>query len=550
MLPDESATAAGRSGWRRPWLPGLVLAVLFFALGLACLDDYGATWDERETYLSSLKAAGGASGEGGARAEGWHVLPGYFFAFDLARGLFARLFVERLEWLDWIECQHLFHLVLASLAIFLLYQAAFLLSGRARLSLWIALALALFPKFVGHAQSNPKDLPALFAFVLVAYAMARLHARKSWGNALFSGAALGFALSVRELSLTLPVVFGIWFCWVEGKRVREHWRKGLVVTVVAALVFFACWPWLWPDPIGRLSGALRHFGTLVFDRKVLFLGKIYRTVSLPWHYTLVSLLIATPTVFLVAAALSASSPDPEQRPAFRRIRRLAWLWIVVLFALDATATTHYDGFRHLLVVLPGVCMLIGLGLETLFQLSARWLGSARSGTLAPAAAVTLAALSCWRLHPYQDSYLNELVNLFVAGRAEEVFEVEYWGAPYKEGAAWLNAHAEASAEIYLPEMSQAGFYLEREGKPLDEVEQFADLSVPRYFMTISRRAFYGPAVTRVVRTYEPVFEIRRQESVLLRVYKNDRKRSPRSGRRLRARPRFGPAAPASSNPRT
>jgi hypothetical protein len=370
------------------------------------------------------------------------------------------------------------------------------------------------------------------------------------------------------------------------------------VALVAALVFLACWPWLWPDPLGRLSGAVRHFGTLVFDRKVLYLGEIHRTVSLPWHYTLVSLLIATPTVFLAAAALSALTPDPEQRPAFQRIRRLACLWIVALFALDAAATTHYDGFRHLLVVLPGLCMLIGLGLENLAHLSARWLGtepvkesraacelrrtrrggvaappsipppirvgaapchdasrglsagggffhrlSAKAGLVAPAAALALAALSCWRLHPYQDAYLNEIVNLFVAGRAEEVFEVEYWGSPYKEGAEWLNAHAEANAEIYLPEMSQAGFYLDREGKVLDEVEEFADPSAPRYFMTITRRAFYRPPVTRVARTYEPVFEIRRQESVLLRIYKNDRKRSPRAPRRARSRARALAAPP-------
>jgi hypothetical protein len=355
-------------------MPGLVLAFLFLALGLACIDDYGATWDERETYLTSRKVAGGAA-ESGEASEGWHVLPGYFFVFDLARGLFSRLLVERMELLDWIECQHLFHLLLASLSVFLLYQAAFLLSERVRPALWIALALALFPKFVGHAQSNPKDLPALSAFVLVLYAMARLHVRKSWGNALLSGAALGFAFSVRELTVALPVVFGIWFWWVEGRRVLAHWRKGLVVALVAALVFLACWPWLWPDPLGRLSGAVRHFGTLVFDRKVLYLGEIHRTVSLPWHYTLVSLLIATPTVFLAAAALSALTPDPEQRPAFQRIRRLACLWIVALFALDAAATTHYDGFRHLLVVLPGLCMLIGLGLENLAHLSARWLGT-------------------------------------------------------------------------------------------------------------------------------------------------------------------------------
>src|SRR5262245_50952314 len=402
MLPEP-----GRPWWQRPWVPAAALAFLFFAIGLACLDDYGATWDERESYLTSLQAAGGGrSGESSAQAEGWHMLPGYYFVFDLARGLFSRLLVERVQLLDWIECQHLFHLVLASLSVFLLYQTAFLLSARVRTSLWMALALALFPKFVGHSQSNPKDLPALFAFELVAYAMARLYVRRSWGNALLSGATLGFCFSVRELSVALPLVFGIWFLWEEGKRVLAEWRKGIAVALVAVPVFLLCWPWLWPNPIGRLSSVLRHLETAL-DRKILYLGEIHRTVALPWHYTLVSFLIATPTVFLVAAAFSSASLDPEQRLAFRRIHRLPWRWIAALFLLDAASKTHYDGFRHLLVVLPGVCMLIGLGLENLAHLTARWFGSPRAGLVAPCAAVALAALSCWRMHPYQDAYLNE-----------------------------------------------------------------------------------------------------------------------------------------------
>lgn len=510
---------------RRPWLPGVLLAVLFLAGGLAARGDFGVTWDEHETHQASQAAfARGftfhAVEPGGPE---WHVLPGYYFVLDYGRGLFHHLFSERLGWLDWSGSQHLFHLVLSSLTVLLLYGMALQLSGGARFALWAALALVSFPKFVGHSQNNPKDLPALFAFTLAGFAFTRFHARASWGSALLAGAALGFAFSARELALALPVVFGAWLTWSEGPGLRAFVGKGMAALLVAALVFLACWPWLWPDPLGRLLGVAQHVGSFTYDRKVLYLGTIQRAGSMPWHYTLVSLLVAVPVGHSLALGLSALDPGPERRAAFRRIRRLGWIWCAVLFALDALAAAHYDGARHLLVVLPGLCLLVGLGLETLARRAGSRLGA--WGAAVPLALLGVAGLGVWRTHPYQDAFLTEGLTPFVAGRGEELFELEYWGGAYQEGAEWLNTHAEPHARIYLPELCPAQFTLRRPWKTLDP-QEFADPALPSYLMTLTRKAFYGREVASVVREYEPVFEVRRAEGTLLRIYKNERRRVP------------------------
>jgi hypothetical protein len=105
-----------------------------------------------------------------------------------------------------------------------------------------------------------------------------------------------------------------------------------------------------------------------------------------------------------------------------------------------------------------------------------------------------------------------------------VFEVEYWLQSYKEGSEWLNAHAEPDAEIYVPPYTEgcADRYLNRKSRPLfaDDLPLFEDRTHPRYLMMITRKAKFDEPVRFVERTYEPIFTIRRQKGVLLKVYSN------------------------------
>jgi hypothetical protein len=128
--------------------------------------------------------------------------------------------------------------------------------------------------------------------------------------------------------------------------------------------------------------------------------------------------------------------------------------------------------------------------------------------------VSLAAI-----HPYQDAYLNEVTNELLPGPAEEYLEVEYWGFPYKEGAQWIDAHAEPDARVFLLWSAQANFHLAKPGLSPAEAN-FNDPSVPGYLMIITRRAFYNEFTDDVERRYPEAFAVRRQRATLLRIFKN------------------------------
>src|ERR1043165_7520665 len=142
---------------------------------------------------------------------------------------------------------------------------------------------------------------------------------------------------------------------------------------------------------------------------------------------------------------------------------------------------RYDGVRHVLAMVPGFCLLAGIGLDRILG----WIDGARpdqrpgpGGRFVAAAAAPAVFASVGvqliRIHPYQGAYLNEAVNAWLPGRAEDMFEVEYWQQSYKEGAEWLNAHAERDAEIFVAfDTRTADRYLHR--PPIELV----DSTLPR-----------------------------------------------------------------------
>jgi hypothetical protein len=130
-----------------------------------------------------------------------------------------------------------------------------------------------------------------------------------------------------------------------------------------------------------------------------------------------------------------------------------------------------------------------------------------------------------QLHPYQNAYLNEVTNAWIAGNAEDVFEVEYWGQSYKEGAEWLNDHSERDADICVGLAQRpADRYLMRKSSVIspETLPRFEDQRRPAHLMLMTRKALYRPEIEHVVRRYEPIFAVRRQKGILLNVYSNRR----------------------------
>ncbi len=527
-----------RSGsWRDVTLlaPILAIAAAFLVSSALTLDDFGLTWDEGvkmyddTSYLEIVR-----------RIEPYDPmvlhLPGYFYAFDTLRSLYAKAVLDLLPAAHPVTVHHSFNVLVSTGCLILVYGLVLRIAGERRFAALSALVLWLMPQFLGHSQNNPKDLPATFCFLWVAYAVVSTSLRPSARRVAHCAIAFGVAFTTRILSVLLVPILVPWLALRRRESLREGWR-GLALGVVGGgLVGIGLWPALWWRGAGILEIAARRLEVLRgLDVQVLYLGEPHSWTALPWHYTGVQLLITLPLLPIVLIGLS-----PCAGTAWRRSHRsrcdvlwLGWLWVGVLLLADPFAPLHYDGIRHVLPVLPGLAMLAAGG--------ALWAVEALEGALAPRFAAT-APLAAWAiaalallatlvevaaLHPYQSAYLNPIANAIGSPRTEEWVEVEYWGGSYKEAADWLNRHAPEDALVYFPigggqrsGEDVAQYYLRRRIARRGTLEQFRDTSTPRYLVFITRSAWYDDMIRDVRAHYEPVYAIRRQRGTLLEIYAN------------------------------
>jgi 4-amino-4-deoxy-L-arabinose transferase-like glycosyltransferase len=538
-MTRDSQKAPGLAAFARSHAPMLAVLAAFAAFSAATLGDFGLTWDEGVKMFDDAHYADALRRIEPYDPRVLHI-PGYFYVVDTLRSLYAKALSDLLPDADPVLVHHSFNALLATACLALLYALVLRVSGARRLALWSAIALVLMPQFVGHSQNNPKDLPAVVLFLWAAQLAVAASSRPRWRTAVAASFVYGVALTTRVSEVLLAPILGAWLLLRRREVWRRQWRGFALGLAGAGLAAVACWPALWFRGAQVFALAAERFAVLRgLGVKLLYLGKLYPWTNVPWHYTAVQLLATLPPLHLAGllalpvAALRWRARDREKADALW----LGVLWVGLLLGADLLAPLHYDGVRHLLTALPGLALLAACGadagldaIERAVSRQPAWLRGALRWAPALLAALTIVELA--PMHPYETAYLNPIARVLAGGPPEQWLEVEYWGSPYKEGAAWIDSHAEPDAVVHVPigggqrpGEDLAKYYLTRPVLGGGSFAQFQDTRTPRYLMIITRVAWYNDFVRSVRAHYAPVYTVKRQGATLLEIYAN------RSGRR-------------------
>jgi hypothetical protein len=512
---------------------------VFFVVGLFSLDDYGITYDEivsfrsGQRYLNQL-ASFQFSFDPGASSdqslEGYQVLDGYYFVMDATSAAFVELLSAKLGLVEEAKAYHLFHHILSSMSVLLVYAIALAVRGSVGVASLSALTLALMPQFIGHSQNNPKDLPALFACTLLVASALRVGQRGRWRDVVGGAIALGIALTTRVLSPIFLAIPTVWLLVARRRELLERRRAYLFFVVLGGAAALVFWPALWADPVGRLLQSGESLSSFSYTDPVLYLGEIYSGDAVPWHYTLVHVLATTPVTFCLLASIALLGLASEARRGSRLepLTLLGAMWVALPLILESMVGARYDAARHVLVILPGLAMLVAAGAETgqCWLVRARkgegglgWPRAAYAGLITAGYVVVVGSLIS--IHPYASAYLNELTNAMIRGDSDEQFAVEYWGHAYKEGVEWLLPRISDDDELFVPIAPHLPGNYMKKAVSHGSLNRFRDQSRRRYLMFITRRSEYNRLIRAVEREYEPVFSIRRQKATLLKIYRND-----------------------------
>ena len=332
-------------------------------------------------------------------------------------------------------------------------------------------AVVLTPAFFGHAFMNPKDSVLTSGFIWALYLIMLLPSasgRASLGLLAGLGALLGLVCTVRYLAayllLLVPVALILLPCLRPRDSGAEPGRAGLTRCLLAgvgrnwpglavlALAFLVVYTLCMPGILSKLSPAtyinvLKTFARFAWNGSIRYFGADVGSTNLPWHYVYGYMAVQLPLYYhlFLLSFLSAALFFPRRlgraisrlyAEDFDRFSVLLLLSIALAFPfllIFVTRPVLYDAFRHVLFVVPILCVVLYAAFLWSLEM---WRQHARAALVGLAVVFGLqSCLQIARLHPYEYTYYNPLVSPVGA------FELDYWSTSFREVAEWLNEYA-------------------------------------------------------------------------------------------------------------
>ena len=451
---------------------GAVALILFAAVGLAVLDDYGAGPDEWHQWRIGARALDYILGDADELLADHNRY--YGVAFELPLSVVERLLgLERSReiYLTRHLLTHAFHLVGGLFA----WALALRMFGSRTLALVAMLTFLLHPRIYAHSFFNTKDAPFLSMFMIALYAVHRAFGKNSVGAFACAGVAVGLLANIRVMGAALfPAVVIMLLCditaaWRAGRSggASRSALSAAAFAVAAPLTLYATYPIMWVEGPLALLDAFRTLSDHPFQTFVLFQGEMVHNSALPPHYLPTWIAITTPplTLALAGAGVGATLWAPARRPmeAFgnseTRFRLLLAAALALALAAVAAFSPHMvNGWRHFFFLHAPICLLAVCGLDALASAAAAWTERARrrSARISPSAAraaiyaaavlgigVTVAEMAA--IHPHQLVYFNSFVDRRTPEYLRTQYEMGAFGPSLLEGMRWLLARYPDSA---------------------------------------------------------------------------------------------------------
>jgi 4-amino-4-deoxy-L-arabinose transferase-like glycosyltransferase len=428
----------------------LFLLYLAFLLlvGVSTIGQIGISWDEPNYFTSSYHYLSWFGHIAAEPSDWWASIDRYWEQsheappfFKLWAGLFAggAALVFGAEDLGVLGNAYR----MGSYALFLLSTYAafrFVRGAFGRAAAWgAALSMPLIPALFGFARLGQLDGAVASMYLLAALAMHRMLVLGGGWRTVGAGSLLGLAFATK-LNV-FPLVLAA-LVWAAIYRREAFWRL-FACAAIGTVVFFAIWPWLWPDLVGRTWEFLTWTAGLQNERFAYYLGQWW--AGAPFHYPLATLIVLVPLAVAVAAVIGVVRlfKEAPRNPAAGWI--LLNLTLVVAVA-GSGLVPIYGGPRQFLAAFPlwALCAGVGIG----------WIAS----RLRPRPAVTLAAYATlslpgilWTGTANSLEYYGEAVGL-IPGAHSLGFETTYLADTYKPAVEWVSEVAPRGATVY----AQAG----------------------------------------------------------------------------------------------
>lgn len=452
------------------------------------------------------------------------------------------IFFQKLGVLDDISSHHLFNILAASLLVFVVVSLAAEYFGTF-VALISFLSLVTYPLFWGESHFNIKDPPetAFFAATIWAFLQSLKKGSIEWIVLTFIFFAL--AIGTKFNILFLPVILLPYLILryrpilsiLQGLASANLKKYSLVCVAglsIIGIVFIGTWPYLWQNFPGNLMNIFdfyRGIGTGTNYQPENFFIFGFNIFPSLW------ILFTSPplTLILFILGLAAIVFNKEWK---NYIGVLLVLWFLVpLLRVTVPGSAIYGGIRQIMEFLPAMALISGFGA---WQIT-KWFKKRKFWV--PVVQVILILLFIWpvinlvKLHPNENVYFNSFIG-GLSGAKKMNFPSwgNSFGNAYLQGIDWINQNAENGAKVVLLQGTLANAPLIYFRQDIKYIPGSEEPVKKNYFSGLNREGEYIMELTfndtgkdffyrweYVEKFLNPVFELKADNTTILKVWKND-----------------------------
>jgi hypothetical protein len=458
-LPRQtaSATPSGKGNLKQLGKIGIGLILgLYAIIGVACVSDYGISWDEPYQYHYGQVVLDFIQGKNtnlltDSERHYGPVVPTLMTAVEKLTSPQTSQDIYHQRHL----INFLIHLCGALAFVWLLHQRF----RSYTVSIAGLLMFILSPRFFAEAFYNSKDLPFMDMFIITcSLGFALINSAFSWAWLVPTACAAALLTDMRILGiLSVPLLLG--GCFFKASF-KEFCIKAAVFLGIYGSVVVLCWPTLWSNPLAQFWEAFQRMSHYPWEGTVLYLGEFIKSTDLPWHYPFVWIAITTPPLYLIAAGFGLGvmiykTLTRKNNPQNRVFDGIVTLWLCLPLGLVlGLNSVLYDGWRHLYFIYPCILYFGCMGIDTLHSYISQkyevfkpyWLRFFNASILIVVPYCLWITFVMIDLHPFQNVYFN----LFAGERStiHTQFEMDYWGQSYKAGLNYIAAAHSQPVNIF------------------------------------------------------------------------------------------------------
>ncbi len=413
-------------------LPLVIFLVIYLLFVFFSYKDYGITYDEQRTYwrgkqlynevtTNNEKLQKNFVLKNETNDETLLIYPSYYSAL-----------LYSLNKKENFQTYHLLNFLFALIIFISIYQGLLVVFKKPLLAILGPIFLITSPRFFGHIAANPKDIPFAIMYFL---SLVMIYFSSHWKNierVLFLGILFGLTVSLRFVGYSIILVYLFYKLFLEESNktlCEKTWMaffEVIVIFLISFLVNIITLPYLGVNPLDNFIKLFLSAKQYPWNGDVLFIGKRYwlENDKLPWYYLPVWILFTTPIYILVLFIVGSFNSFKNN------LSKIVLASLIINLAIYfITKPVVYDGFRHMLYLLPQIVLLAVCGYIYLGPKVKKY---ARFLILVN---IILILISYIQLHPYQYIYFNELIGGLKGAYGQ--LEIDYWMASNKEAALWL-----------------------------------------------------------------------------------------------------------------